>query len=351
MRMNGLRYIVVWVMSVVLFSTSAAADYKEQLAGRQLDVMVGFSNSGGGARFWDLFSTHLRQHLPDTIIRAEFNDGPLAVKAVGELYDAEDDTLTIGLIRPPELAFFQIDNPDEVTYELRDAHWLLSVENLSYIMTARKGLATDPVSLRSGAGELILPVGDALSTASRISVLLSAVTDIPARNVVGFNRSARKKAILAGDVDLLSIGLDPALVSVIKSGDLEVLYKIVGDDFSALEEDTSDLSAFLRADAPETVVNFIQSARGMGRAFFTPPGTSPADVAALREVLEAVVADPDFIADAELKGIPINEKSGDNLTNQVFALIPGSDTEREAILNAYNCGLEMVLAPEHECAF
>jgi hypothetical protein len=74
---------------LLLTGTSAVADYREQLSGRTLDVMVGFSNSGGGARFWSLFSSHMRKHLPDTIIRAEFRDGPLAVAGIEDLYQTE----------------------------------------------------------------------------------------------------------------------------------------------------------------------------------------------------------------------------------------------------------------------
>lgn len=339
------------LFSVVLMATGAQADYRNQLSGRTLDVMVGFSNSGGGARFWSLFSTHLRRHLPNTIIRAEFKDGPLAVKGVGEIFETQAGALAIGLIRPPELAFVQIDTPEEITGDLRDAHWLLSVENLSYIMAAQNELPLDPESLRSESETLLLPVSDALSTSSRVSVLLSAVTGIATRNVVGFKRSARKKALLVGDVDLLTIGLDPALVSVIDSGDIVPLYKIVGDDFSALDEVTPDLDSFLRKDAPEPVVDFIRSARGMGRAFFAPPNTDAADVEAFKELLEAIVADPEFVSDALAKGIPIAAISSEILSEQIRALIPSDEATRLLILDTYSCGIEMSLTPAHECQF
>lgn len=335
----------------ILTATGATADYRDQLSGRTLNVMVGFSNNGGGARFWSLFSTYMRRRLPETIIRAEFNDGPKAVEGIGKLYETEPGSLAIGLIRPPEFAFVQIDNPEDIAVDLLDAHWLLSVENLSYIMAARAKLPTSLDKLRMPADAYILPVNDPLSTASRISVLLSAVTGIPTRNVVGFGRSARKKALLAGDVDLLTIGIDSALKSVVESGDFVPLYKIVGDDFSALDASTPDLSDYLRTGAPDSVVGFIRSARGMGRAFFAPPDTDPTDAAALRDLLEAIVADPDFIQEAQLKGISIAAKSGLVLTQQIDALIPSDDAARTMILNAYACGLEMSLNPVHECDF
>jgi tripartite-type tricarboxylate transporter receptor subunit TctC len=145
--------------------------------------------------------------------------------------------------------------------------------------------------------------------------------------------------------------MDSALTPVIASGDLVPLYKIVGDDFSALDASTPDLSDYLRPDAPDSVVAFIRSARGMGRAFFAPPATDPADVAALRDLLEAIVTDPQFIHDAQLKGIPIAAKSGAVLTQQIEALIPKDEAARSAILNTYACGLEMSVNPRHECNF
>lgn len=344
------RTLCAAVLSIVA-STGALADYREQLSGRTLDVMVGFSNSGGGARLWSLLSTHMRRHLPETIIRAEFKDGPLAVKGLSEIYETEPGSLAIGLIRPPELAFVQIDRPEDIPVDLRAAHWLMSVENLSYIMAVRADLTTDPEQLRNQSDPLILPASDPLSTASRVSVLLSAVTDIPTRNVVGFNRSARAKALLAGDVDLLTIGVDSTLATVVASGDLVPLYKIAGDDFSALDAATPDLQDYLRDDAPESVVAFIRSARGMGRAFFAPPGMDAADVAAIGELLEAIVADPEFIQDAQIKGIPVFAKSGQILTQEIDALIPEDDVARTRILNAYACGLAMSLDPGHECEF
>ncbi len=348
---GSLKRVFCAAAVMALTASGAFADYREQLSGRTLNVMVGFSNSGGGARFWSLFSTHMRRHLPDTIIRAEFKDGPLAVTGIGELYQTEVGSLAIGLIRPPELAFVQIDDPAAIAGDLRDAHWLLSVENLSYIMAARANLKLDLDQLRNPAEPLILPVSDPLSTASRVSVLLSAITGIPTRNVVGFDRSARAATLMAGDADLLTLGLTSELEALITSGDVVPLYSIVGDDLSALDPSLPALADFLTPDAPESVAAFVQSARGMGRAFFAAPNTDPADVAALTALLEAIVKDPDFIKDAQLQGIPIAAKSGEALAQQIDALIPSDDAARALILNAYACGLEMSLNPRHECTY
>ena len=332
-------------------ATGSFADYKEHLSGRTIDVMVGFSNSGSGARFWNLFSTHMRRLAPDTRVRAEFKDGPLTAVGLEELYGTEEGDLALGLIRPPELAFTQILTPEVVNVNLRDANWLLSVENISFVMAGKRNLFEDATELQEADEVFVLPVNDPLATATVVSVLLSAATDIPTRTVVGFRRSDRTKALVAGDVDLLTLGVEPSIVALIESGDIVPIYKIVGDDFTGLNEATPDLSAFVGDDVDAGVVAFIRSARGMGRAFFAPPGVASEDVAAMQELLETVVTDPDFIQEAQLNGVPVAALSGDILTQQIGALVPEGDVARANILATYKCGLAMALDHAHSCDF
>lgn len=346
-----LKQLAVSAAFLLATATGTFADYKEQLSGRTIDVMVGFSNSGSGARFWNLFSTHMRRQVPDTRIRAVFKDGPLTASGIEELYQVEAGRLAMGLIRPPELAFAAIANPEANSENLRDASWLLSIENVSFLMAARRGLYVDPIELQTRDTPLLLPVNDPLATATVVSVLLSAVTGIPTRTVVGFGRSERTKALVAGDIDLLTIGLEPSIIALIESGDIKPVYKIVGDDFSGLDETIPDVSEFVRGDVPEGVVPFIRNARGMGRAFFAPPGVAPEDVIALQELLEAVVTDPEFIQEAQINGVPIAAAYGDILTQQIGSLLPDNEVQRASILKTYECGLEMAQDATYACDF
>ena len=346
-----LKQIMMAAALLAVTATGTLADYKEQLSGRTIDVMVGFSNSGSGARFWNLFSTHMRKQVPDTRIRAAFRDGPQTAIGLAELYQTDPGGLALGLLRPPELAFAQITRPETLDENLRDAHWLLSVENISYVMAAKRDLSVDAATLQHSDTPYLLPVNDPLATATVVSVLLSAVTNIPTRTVVGFGRSARTKALVAGDIDLLTLGIEPAIVALIESGDLKPVYRIVGNDFPGLDETTPDLNAFVSNDVPEGVVEFIRAARGMGRAFFAPPGVAPDDVTALRDLLEAVVKDPDFIQEAQLNGVPIAALSGDVLEQQINALVPSNEAARTDILNTYECGLAMAQDAGHSCGF
>ena len=89
-----------------------------------------------------------------------------------------------------------------------------------------------------------------------------------------FGNSARLKSILAGDADFYTAAADQELQPLFESGDVQALYTIVGEQFPPQVDRSRTLESFLVPGAPQAVVDYIKSARGMGRAFFAPPGVN-----------------------------------------------------------------------------
>jgi tripartite-type tricarboxylate transporter receptor subunit TctC len=340
-----LGFIMAWAAG-----PAPAGSEADRLAGRTLDVMVGFSNTGGGAKFWQAFSTALRRHLPQTVIRAQFNDTGSGAQGASELYKRPDGTLAVAFVRPPELVFAQINKREGAEYDLAKVNWIAGVERESFIMAARRGLTLDPEALRTSEKQPILPVSDILATQSTVSILLNAVTGITAKIVVGFNNSARLKALLAGDADFYTAAADAELQPLLKSGDLQSLYTIVGDNFPPEVDKGRTLETFLVKGAPQSVVDFIKSARGMGRAFFAPPGVAAEDVAALRNVFASVLTDPEFIKEADSQGIPVAAVAWGEVDQGVKHLMPNA-AAKMAFDKAYECGLAMSEGKAKSCEF
>lgn len=344
-----LRLILAIAFSILTLSGPHAAP-KDALAGRTLSVMVGFSNSGTGARTWQVLSGHLRKHLPDTVIRAKFSDAASGIVGASDLFKLPDGSLSIGFVRPPELAFAQIEKRDGADFDLRNARWIASLENLNYVMAARKDLPLDAEVLRSMDKQLILPVSDLLSTNSKVAILLNAITGIPAKIVVGFKSSARRKAIAAGDADIVTNAADSNLLPLLKSGDVQSLYTIVGNNFPSEVDSSRTLEKYLVPNVPKSVVDFVKSTRGIGRAFFVPPGVSDQDYDSLVSVFYDVLNDPEFIRDATEKKIDFTYTSADTTAEQVSHLFP-SEQDAQALLKAYQCGLDMSEGKIAKCDF
>jgi len=349
---SSLKKLMLLVASLVFFhSAGLARAGADPLAGRTLEVMVGFSNTGGGAKFWQAFSAALRRHLPETSIRAQFNDTASGAQGASELFKLPAGSLAVAFVRPPELVFAQINKRDGIDYDLRKVNWIAGVERESFIMAARRGLPVDPQVLRQSPKQLILPVSDILATQSTVSILLNAVTGIRAKIVVGFNNSARLKALLAGDADFYTAAADAELQPLLKSGDIQSLYTITGEVFPPEVDQSRTLESFLVKDAPAAVVEFIRSARGMGRAFFAPPGVSAEDVEALRRVFANILADPDFIKEAGGKGIPVAAVEWSEVEKGVAHLMPAGATAKTQLDKAYECGLAMSEGTADRCNF
>ena len=225
------RALAVLALALLLPAQGWAADPDPRLEGRTLDVLVGFSNTGDGARFWNLFSGALRRHLPKTVIRARFDDTARGAKGTSDLFSLPEGSLAVGFVRPPDVAFAQARKLEGVDYDLHQAKWIAGVEKESFVMVARRGLPVEPQALRATGNGPIMPVSDILATHATVGVLLNAVTGIAAKVVVGFGNSARLKSVLAGDADFYTAAADQELKPLFESGDVQALYTIVGEQF------------------------------------------------------------------------------------------------------------------------
>jgi len=346
-----IRQLVLLFTMAAIILTPPQILAKELLTGRTLEVMVGFSNTGGGARFWRVFSQRLRKALPETVVRARFNDIGSGVVGTSKLFKLPPGSLAVGFVRPPEIAFAQIHQRDGVDFDFSEVSWIVGVENDSFIMAARRNLPTDPQTLRDLDTQLIIPVSDILATHSTVSFLLNAVTGIPAKIVVGFKKSARKKALLAQDADMYTIAADDALKPLLLSGDIKSLYTIAGKNYPHEVNQMRTLESFLVPDAPSFVVDYIKSARAMGRAFFAPPAVDSKDVEALRTVFAEILTDPEFIKAAASQRVPVSAVDPKTVREQINYLLV-TDTRAKAALDlAYDCGRKMSQGLARNCEF
>jgi len=343
--------VIAFATCFIGAASASAQSSAEVLSGRTLNVMVGFSNTGSGAKVWKLLSKTLRQKLPNTVIRTRFSDGAAGISQTNTMFKDADDALHIAFVRPPELAFAQMSKQNGTVFDLRKANWLIGLEEPSVVMAARRGLNIDLKNLRTSQKLFLMPVNDKLSVTGRVSVLLGAATGIPSKIVVGFGRSDRRKSLLAGDVDMAPLGLDHKSLPLLKSGDIQIVYKLSGTDLPSEFAQIPNVDQFWQADVPKSLVNQIVSARGMGRAFFTPPNTNERDVKALRAVLAETLSDQNLQTESKKRRIIINPVDYATVTKDVESLFPKSEADGIALQNAYECGLQMSLGKTKKCAF
>ncbi len=81
---------------------------------------------------------------------------------------------------------------------------------------------------------------------------------------------------------------------------------------------------YVTGDARKAV-ELVLAQQEFHRPFIAPPGTAPAQLAALRKAFEATMKDPEFLADAAKQNLDIAPKSAEvveRLVQQMYATPP-----------------------------
>lgn len=347
------QILALLAFAIFGFVTPSVADEaaRAQLAGRTLDVVVAFSNSGGGARFWNIFSDALRRQLPDTIVRARFNDAGSGTSAANELFALPEGSLAVGFARPAELAFAQAQDRDDVNYDMNLAHWVMGVERESAFMATRRDLSLDMNVLRQPEQRLVIPVNAITDTQSIVAAMLNAITGLRGRLVVGFNNSDRLRALLAGDGDLYTQSNDKEVNALLESGDLKSLYVIWGKEFPANVDLSVTLESVAVPGVSKDLIEYVVAARALGRAFYAPPGVSDADLAALRVAFTEAVHDAAFVSEAGKQNVPLADVPASEVEGKMDLLLLKDPALKAEVDKAYACGIAMSDGTLDSCDF
>lgn len=341
------------VLAAILIAGPVRADdaAHAQLAGRTLDVVVAASNTSAGARLWNAFAAELRRILPDTLIRARFNDAGSGVSAAREVFAAAPGSLTIGFVRPPALAFAQSQGHEEIDFDLGRAHWIISTDKPSVLMAARRDLPLDLATLRGQAKQPITAVNDITDIQAIAAFIFNALTGLDARVVVGFDNASRLRAIVAGEIDFYALSIDKDVTGLLDGNEISSLFTITGSDFPDSVDHSRTLESVVVAGAPKPVIDYVEAAWGMGRSFYAAPGVTPEDVAALRSVFEEVMADPEFIAEAKAQKLILELGTGDEVEAMMDTLLLTDPTQKAAVEHAFACGRAMSDGTLKACNF
>lgn len=351
MRISRTIVSIPAVMFLALSSVkSAYAEDFSSLAGETIEIQIGFSNSGGGARFWNALYPLLREYLPETRLRPRFNDRANGARAASAVVNDTTETIMIGFVRPPEILHATLFGPSEADFDFGLARWIAGVEQESFIMFARSDLPSDPASLRTFAGDLFLPVSDIEATHATAGIMLSALTGIHAEIVVGFNSGARRANLIAGDVAFYTVARDPGISALIDEGLAQELYSIVEAGGTGPENSIA-LGDFLLPDAPQVAVDFVRATRGMGRAFFAEPSISEEHLIALQSLFRVILESSAFASAAQQQGVPFQYVPADVIATAAAAISGLSPEDVEIVSRVYQCGLAMSAIPTHQCDY
>jgi tripartite-type tricarboxylate transporter receptor subunit TctC len=303
--------------------------------GRQVRLIIGSSSGGTYDSYGRLLAAHLGRHIPGSPAVVPANmPGASGIQSATYLYQiAPKDGTTIGLFNQ-SMSQRQMLEPEVARFDIGQFNWLGALTTTtsvfitwhgSGVMTLDDARKKDVVmgALSSDGGNSIYPLLLNKFLGTRFKVVLG----YQGGNTI---QLAMERGEVDGRASVVWSGLKAGWPQWIAEHKINVIVQIgLGK-----EPDLADVPLLIdlaRSPAERSIFWFVSSDSAMGLPIVAPPGIGPERVAALRQALRETAADPDFLADAQMHGLPIRPVAGGDVQKIVDSVIA---TPKESIEDA-----------------
>jgi tripartite-type tricarboxylate transporter receptor subunit TctC len=294
--------------------------------GKTVTLTVGYSSGGGYDTYARVLARHMGKHIPgNPQVVVQNAPGAGSMRAANTIYNvAPKDGTAFGMFGRG-IALEPLIGTSPAQFEAQKFTWLGSgtEEAAVVVLWAARGIKTwadmtsKPFTV-GGEGTGSDPDVYALMLKNVFGVKLKLVSGYPGtaemalaieRAEVDGRASWSWSSLKSFKPDWLSgnkVNL-PIQLNMTKSQDLP---------------DVPLLGEFATSERQRQIMKLVLSRQTMGRPFMAPPGVPADRAAALRAAFDATMKDPEFIAEAKLRGQEVNPVSGaalDKLLAELYA--------------------------------
>jgi tripartite-type tricarboxylate transporter receptor subunit TctC len=310
-----LRIISAVATLAVAAGVSAAAAQEDAAAfyqGRNLTFVVPYGPGGGFDQYARMLAPHLEERIGTTVV-VENRPGGGGMTAINQLASGQADGSTIAILNGVPAALGQITEAPAIRFDLTALTYIARVNAEPWVLlvSAHSGHESleDLVEASQNGGELTFGGTGRADGPTDAAAVVCAALELNCRMVVGFQGSSEVSlAAIRGDVTGFAVTDRSARDYSQGSEDL-IPVAVIGRERSDLLPDVPTI--FEAVDVPEEYwIDFRGGIVDVGRAIVAAPGAPEDRVAFLRQAFEEVLTDPDVLAEAEEKGLPIVYASG-----------------------------------------
>jgi tripartite-type tricarboxylate transporter receptor subunit TctC len=312
---------ILSILALLLAAGDGAAQPVEQFFARKtVTVIIGYTAGGSYDLYGRMIARHLGKHVPGTpTVIAQNMPGAGSLKAASYLYEvAPKDGTALGVIVESAALEQALANP-AVQYDAAKFSYIGRVATSNNIFmqwhTAKVQSLDDARRMETS----LAGTGPG-SIAETVPRLLNALIGTRFKLVSGYPASS--EAMLAmerGEVDGASSSW--AAVKVGKQNWLrERRIKIIlqtTPERTAELPDAPSLGEIGNTPEDKQVFALYASGSAIGRSLLAPPGIAAERVTTLRDAFQAMVADPEFVAELQRTNVELSPLAGE----QVAALV------------------------------
>lgn len=289
-------------------ATAEGSDVAASCAEGTVRLVVPYEAGGGFDTYARGIAPYLEEQLGRTVA-VENVPGAGGLIGANEVFSAEPDGTTIGLINYPGAVFAELTDTEGAEFDNSEWEVLGRIAGVNPVIYTGAGSPYDSAEAMLESSEpVVFGLGGVGSDAYYGTIVIAEALGIPYDLVTGYAGSGEADAaLIAGEVDASFNSLDSAL-PLIESGDATpVLY--VGNE---APEELPDVSTVVDLAEGEQagIMRALASIYDLERILVTAPGTPSGCVDQLSEALLAAMEDPDFQTDMEEAGRSLNILSG-----------------------------------------
>jgi tripartite-type tricarboxylate transporter receptor subunit TctC len=313
----------VFAIAVLLPLTSIgkAEDAKAFYTGKALKIIVGLPPGGGADAYARLVQRHLGRHVPGApSIVTQNMPGAGTLRSVMALNTNPDDGTVIAHFSSALLTE-AITAPDRVKVDFRSYAWIGNVSEdvrVCYIRSALNTRTWPDLMAR----EQVIFGATAPGTAGNVdTAMLRNLLGVKVKQVQGYAGSADKRlAVDRGEIDGDCGGWTSVPEDWLRDGKINVMIRLSPTLVAGMNKSVPWGGDLVKDASERKIYDFLVAPERLGRLFMVAGKVPPDRLAALRAAFDAMVADPEFLVEAEKTKLLVTPMKGDEVTRQVGEL-------------------------------
>lgn len=319
-----------------------ASDYPA-LDGESMRVMIGSSAGQNTDLKARAFFRSLEDVLPETTIRIQ---NIKSSKALAELNDASDDSLTI-LVSSRTPYFGQIARPNE-DIDMSKVVFLGSLGKVNRILAVRKDFAESADEMIA-SGKIPVLGAKKPDPSAWEPMVIDYLTPMNLKVIVGMSEGERESMILKGDING-RVGGALELQPLFDEGVLVPILKFTREGYPAVLEDVPAIADLLKDGVDEDVLASIETIDRIGGVVISSKATLDSEtIDALQDAFAAAAEDETFAQEVVKLRSVVSFTDGKEMTELMQPLLSEAGGVPAKMRDAIACGSANDESGSDEC--
>ena len=286
------------------------------LAGKNVQMLIGFGPGGGYDLWGRVVARHIGKHLPgNPTVVPQNMPGAGSFVAANNIYNlAPKDGTVMGLIAR-DAALGPITGANGARFDPTKITWLGTPTTETNVCIATSTAKVQTLKDLFAKELIVGDTGVGTGTHSYPKAL-NALLGMKFKIIAGFPSSSDVfLAMERGEVDGICESLDSVSgkrPDWIPSKKVTILFQ-GGAAANPQLKDVPFVPDLARSPEDRLAIEFLYAGQGIGRPFVAPPNLPPDRLKLLRDAFMATMKDPEFIAEAAQRKLTLEPESGEEL--------------------------------------